>query len=876
MHCCLCPHRHRASNLAASRRDFAAIRAITIGRPHLRAGSAFGGYAMIRRHALQRLLLGSTGLTLLMGGVAQAQDVLETVIVTAEKQATDIQKTSVSITAIQPDSVTSAGQSRLEDALAQVASVNVYRGPNNQGAYFIRGVGTTQGTSSTLELVDGVNVNPYIAEAMTSTDAERIEVLRGPQGTLYGRGAFGGLVNVITNDPTDKYEGKIFVEGGSYNAVKANAVVNIPLSDDVALRVAAFSDQVTGYMHPDGRGNTDLQLMRGKLQYKPSEDFRFQINGSLLDNEQMGSEDALPQSTRIANFASPAFGGFNPCGGDPHPNKYDPWHSPPKYYQAFGCTVPAQPPVNPSPVTGVCQTVSRIDESAYDVGFVTDYDMGWSTLTVLGNEDQFKYPLGPFSANPFLGTSPGQDLYTNIRDKVVEARLASEAGDWLKWVGGVYWEAQHYQASNINHTQNITVAQPLGQSRKQDQHQTDKSVYGQVTVPVVDRFRVIGGLRYAQDEITAHSFNLDLKTLKQFGTVGNADYPYHKLIYKAGVEFDITPDNMFYANTSTGYRPTQPAQDSFCVGKTSHHVYLPNDGSGVVGAYPVGGCTTSGAGATAVGGTAGEATTVTVENLSSIPDFITAYEGGFKNRFFDNKFELNLDAFYYKFRSLAVTALSINHVNQQATLASAETGAKAWGPELEATWLVTDNDKVTLNLTYEESESGISPFASPNCFNFGVPTHPGIVLTSTNIAACAAKNLAANPATVNWVRFREGVAPNTPMYAAPRWNGDVSYQHVFDLASGASVTASATVHFQSSQNASPAYYVDGFNAAYHETNLQIVYNTSDGKWQLAAWVNNLENHAVNAGAQSSGSGLDYIYPTYAPPRMWGVNLQAKF
>ena len=209
---------------------------------------------------LRRTLLGSTGIALALGlpSVAFAQDVLETVIVTANKQAEDIQKTSVSITAILPDNVTSSGQSRLEDVLANVASVNVYRGAANNGAYFVRGIGTTQGVSSTLELVDGIDVNPYIAEAMTSVDSARIEVLRGPQGTLYGRGAFGGLVNIITNDPTQKYEGKIFMEGGSYNEVKANAVVNIPLSDDVAMRVTAFSQQQTGYMHPDGRGNTDV------------------------------------------------------------------------------------------------------------------------------------------------------------------------------------------------------------------------------------------------------------------------------------------------------------------------------------------------------------------------------------------------------------------------------------------------------------------------------------------------------------------------------------------------------------------------------------------------------------------------------------------
>jgi iron complex outermembrane receptor protein len=222
--------------------------------------------------------------------------------------------------------------------------------------------------------------------------------------------------------------------------------------------------------------------------------------------------------------------------------------------------------------------------------------------------------------------------------------------------------------------------------------------------------------------------------------------------------------------------------------------------------------------------------------------------------------------------------LGINHDNQQASVAQSETGAKAWGTELDSTLLVTSDDKITLNLSYETTEAGISPFNVPQCFNYGLTAHPNVdvIGNTTNLALCSAKNLAANPLSVNWVRFRSAVTPHTALYNAPTWSGNVGYQHVFDLASGASVTAGVTVHFQSSSNASAAYYYDGFNPAYHETNLQLVYNTSDGKWQLAAWVNNLENHAVNAGAQSSGSGLDYVYPTYAPPRMWGVNLTAKF
>src|SRR5262249_51537398 len=179
----------------------------------LQAGPAYANQGdRMQNSSLRRVLLSTTGVALALGASeARAQDVLETVIVTAEKQATDIQKTGLSITAIQPDNVSTAGQARLTDIMQNVPGVVVYRGAVNNGGYFIRGVGTIQGTNSTLELVDGVYVSWYIPEAISSADASRIEVLRGPQGTLYGRGAFGGVINVITNDPSDKYEGKIFV-----------------------------------------------------------------------------------------------------------------------------------------------------------------------------------------------------------------------------------------------------------------------------------------------------------------------------------------------------------------------------------------------------------------------------------------------------------------------------------------------------------------------------------------------------------------------------------------------------------------------------------------------------------------------------------------
>jgi iron complex outermembrane receptor protein len=687
-------------------------------------------------------------------------------------------------------------------------------------------------------------------------------------------------VNVVTNDPTDKYEGKIFVEGGSYNTVDSNATINLPLTDDMAIRVTTVAHQSTGFMHPDERNGTDFELLRGKLLYQPSEDLKILLTGDFMNAEIMGNADALPQITGIANFASPAFGGFNPCGGNPVLNKYDPWHSPAKYYAAFGCTVPAQQPVNPSPVTGVCQAVSRQEETVADIGTQTSWDFGWANWTLIANYDGARAPMGNTADGPYEGTTPGQNLFTNSNEEIVETRLNSPSDSPLKWVGGLYYDSMHNWSYNWNHVSVTGANAPIGGERYQRNRSLDKSAFGQTTVPITDGFRVIAGVRYASDLTYQNTYNVNVGSGAVIGNPSHVNIPTNKLTYKGGVEVDLAPNSLLYANTSTGYRPTMPNQNVYCVGKVSKHAYLPADGSGVVNAYPQGGCSTAGAGAAAVGGDAGEGTALTTVNVSTPPDSMTAYEVGSKNRFLDNKLEVNIDGFYYHFQSLTISATGANDANQTTVIAHAQTGTKAWGSELEVTALVTSNDRVDVSLTWEPTETGISPYALPECFNFGTPTHPAISVlgSSTNLALCSAKNLAANASTVNWVRYAPGVSTNTPLFYAPLWSGNIGYSHVFDLASGATVTASLTEHFQSSENVSAAQFYDGVQRSYHMTNLSVGYDTADGKWRLTAWVKNLENTAVNLGSESGAtvSATDYVYYTMAPPRMWGVNLTAKF
>ncbi len=166
----------------------------------------------------------------------------------------------------------------------------------------------------------------------------------------------------------------------------------------------------------------DYQAVRGKLQFKlSSEDFRLELRADFTNNFQM---PARPTRCRSENAhrrtsASPAFGGANPCGGNPvFQHLRSPWHSPSKYYGAFAtCTVPAPAFLvrTPAPVTGVCQIVSRQESTISDLGFESDYDFGFGALTLLGNEEQIRGgSLGKESANPFNGQVPPNAMWSNI------------------------------------------------------------------------------------------------------------------------------------------------------------------------------------------------------------------------------------------------------------------------------------------------------------------------------------------------------------------------------------------------------------------------------------------------------------------------------
>jgi iron complex outermembrane receptor protein len=200
--------------------------------------------------------LGGFGVAVLFGSsaLAQNQDVVEEVIVTATKMQSTIQNTPVAVTVIGGDMLADKGIIDVNDLPNVAPGLEV--GFTNLGPVInIRGVSTTDNASKGGQgigfIVDGISVGRPIERATALFDIDRIEVLRGPQGTLYGKSTTGGVISVVTRRPGEEFGGNIDIEYGNFNTVRANAGLDLPVADKIKLRLALNSNQSEGWLDLD-------------------------------------------------------------------------------------------------------------------------------------------------------------------------------------------------------------------------------------------------------------------------------------------------------------------------------------------------------------------------------------------------------------------------------------------------------------------------------------------------------------------------------------------------------------------------------------------------------------------------------------------------
>ena len=234
------------------------------------------------------------------------------IVVTAQRREQTLQNVSVAVSAISSDRIANAHVNSLQDLQTIVPSVN-FGNDFNQAKVFIRGVGantSTTGNSTGVALhVDGAYVARAEAQLTSLFDLERVEVLRGPQGTLYGRNAVGGSINLITAKPTRDLSGYARLTYGNYNQIVSEAAISGPITDNILFRLAGKTEDRDGFGHNpvSGKDVDDLQrrMVRGQLQFNLGEGTNLLLEGEYFrQNDASGAihyvQASFPGVTRLA------------------------------------------------------------------------------------------------------------------------------------------------------------------------------------------------------------------------------------------------------------------------------------------------------------------------------------------------------------------------------------------------------------------------------------------------------------------------------------------------------------------------------------------------------------------------------------------------
>ena len=249
-----------------------------------------------------------------------AGSVLSELVVTAQKKEEAIQDVPIAVSAFSEDSLQKSKIDGGPNLVLAIPNVNFSKGNYTGYNFQIRGVGSKLVAGSG-DAGTGIHLNnaPLTANNLFETefyDVERVEVLRGPQGTLYGRNATGGVVNMITNKPVNDFEANVRAELGNYSSKKLRGMVNLPINDMLALRVAGSYLKRGGYGTNTFTGNDaddrDLYGLRATVGFRPTDNlnitfmydrFHEDDNRSRI-GKQFCTKDVGPGSVGGVNYSA--------------------------------------------------------------------------------------------------------------------------------------------------------------------------------------------------------------------------------------------------------------------------------------------------------------------------------------------------------------------------------------------------------------------------------------------------------------------------------------------------------------------------------------------------------------------------------------------
>ena len=443
------------------------------------------------------------------GGLAE-------IVVTAEKRASVEQRTPIAMTVASGEELADNGVTDV-NALANVApTINIAQ--NNANTLItIRGVSsrdyTETGDPAVAVSIDNFYLQRAFALNAALFDVERVEVLRGPQGTLYGRNATAGAVNIQTRRPDFFWTGDASAEVGNYGLLNLDAAVSVPVSDTFALRVAGAKRTRQGFRDnspvTDGDDN-DTFGARVHALFEPNDRFSILVTGEMTDIDGVG-----PVIKGIP------YGDVN-ADGTLDLGSTEEWE------------------LNNQGYTDIKTKAIRTAIS-YDLGFATaSYFGGYQESDLNRDNDQ----------DGGLLFNYGFQQNESVEDQNHELRLSSNADYGFKWqVGGYYFKEKDdlltfFQVHGLGDEPfDFYTFDYLVESES-------KAVFAQVGLDLSEQLEIELGARYTHDEKSQVGFNDIAGDVSQLDNVYTGD----KVTWHAGVNFQATPRNLIYAKVDRGYK----------------------------------------------------------------------------------------------------------------------------------------------------------------------------------------------------------------------------------------------------------------------------------------------------------------------------------
>ncbi|MDM7955107.1 TonB-dependent receptor [Blastomonas sp.] len=605
------------------------------------------------RTTLTRALLTTTGLalaTLAAPAIAQDAEVsgetataqasgpqIVDIVVTARKREESLQDVPIAITAYDGAAIRDAQIVDLSEFAGRTPSFTFQQQSSLEQEAFIRGVGTLRLNSATADPSIGLFLNEvYVGRRGSASppifDLERVEVLRGPQGTIFGKNVVGGAISLVTAKPSFTTGGGVSLSLGNYDSILTEAHVTGGLSDTVAARVSFMTNRHDGYSRNvvNGQELDDLDSYAGRISLlaQPSSDLTLSL---------------------IADYSNDSGGGQARHAVD------DPTRP------GVGPITTGQISKDPRTTETPFQQFNR--RKTYGITARADYETSFASITYLaalrGGDSGQRYSQAGAGSPPSFTDSvlTQQEEYQGITQ---ELRIASNSTGPLRWLTGLYYLREETDRSSRNTANSFLAGGPGGTRDSLDGDNIfeqlgivqNYAAFGEVSYEITPQLTLSAGARYTIDDKQMEAS----ARILSFGPAGDILSPaplrspysidverkWRKLTPRFALEFRATPDVLLYASAARGFK-----------------------GGGWQSATP------------------DEATALLAFN----PETAWNYEAGVKSDFFDRRVRLNLSVFQMDFKDLQVEQL--DDVLLTTVVANAA-NAKIRGVEGELTLAVTE------------------------------------------------------------------------------------------------------------------------------------------------------------------------------------------